>query len=182
MARKPQPPEVWAGPDPPPSGQCENGLRQRLTRVDILRGPQSSGPSTPICVSSQVQPTSVLVMSPEARSKQWQERTGLEEGWNLSTSLALLPGARLERSGFEGAHECVFCTTAISGGREVLNGPFLCRPGDSRRRSHAGRQHDSFGQRGCFAGTQCGASRCVVYGTDGLSWSHPHKENINWKR
>ncbi|KAL0630115.1 hypothetical protein AAY473_003446 [Plecturocebus cupreus] len=24
--------------------------------------------------------------------------------------------------------------------------------------------------------------RCGVYGTDGLSWSHPHKENINWKR
>ncbi|KAL0621026.1 hypothetical protein AAY473_009353 [Plecturocebus cupreus] len=27
-----------------------------------------------------------------------------------------------------------------------------------------------------------GASRCGVYGTDGLGWSHPHKENINWKR
>ncbi|KAL0603180.1 UPF0764 protein C16orf89 [Plecturocebus cupreus] len=29
---------------------------------------------------------------------------------------------------------------------------------------------------------QRGASRCGVYGTDGLSWSHPHKENSNWKR
>ncbi|KAL0588645.1 hypothetical protein AAY473_039657 [Plecturocebus cupreus] len=29
---------------------------------------------------------------------------------------------------------------------------------------------------------QCGASRCGVYGMDGLSWSHPHKENSNWKR
>ncbi|KAL0612807.1 hypothetical protein AAY473_016275 [Plecturocebus cupreus] len=29
---------------------------------------------------------------------------------------------------------------------------------------------------------QRGASRCGVYGTDGLRWSHPHKENSNWKR
>ncbi|KAL0617147.1 hypothetical protein AAY473_013995 [Plecturocebus cupreus] len=29
---------------------------------------------------------------------------------------------------------------------------------------------------------QCGASQCGVYGTDGLGWSHPHKENSNWKR
>ncbi|KAL0625970.1 hypothetical protein AAY473_005023 [Plecturocebus cupreus] len=29
---------------------------------------------------------------------------------------------------------------------------------------------------------QRGASRSRVYGTDGLGWSHPHKENSNWKR
>ncbi|KAL0629810.1 hypothetical protein AAY473_003138 [Plecturocebus cupreus] len=29
---------------------------------------------------------------------------------------------------------------------------------------------------------QRGASRCGVYRTDGLGWSHPHKENSNWKR
>ncbi|KAL0599444.1 NANOG neighbor homeobox [Plecturocebus cupreus] len=29
---------------------------------------------------------------------------------------------------------------------------------------------------------QRGASRCGVYGTDRLGWSHPHKENSNWKR
>ncbi|KAL0616278.1 Zinc finger protein [Plecturocebus cupreus] len=29
---------------------------------------------------------------------------------------------------------------------------------------------------------QRGSSRCGVYGTDGLGWSHPHKENGNWKR
>ncbi|KAL0613311.1 Histone demethylase UTY [Plecturocebus cupreus] len=29
---------------------------------------------------------------------------------------------------------------------------------------------------------QCGASRCGVYGMDGLGQSHPHKENSNWKR
>ncbi|KAL0613792.1 Serine/threonine-protein kinase Nek4 [Plecturocebus cupreus] len=29
---------------------------------------------------------------------------------------------------------------------------------------------------------QCGASRCGVYGMDGLGWSHTHKENSNWKR
>ncbi|KAL0602738.1 retrotransposable element ORF2 protein [Plecturocebus cupreus] len=28
---------------------------------------------------------------------------------------------------------------------------------------------------------QRGASRCGVYGTDELSWSHPQKENSNWK-
>ncbi|KAL0600726.1 hypothetical protein AAY473_030605 [Plecturocebus cupreus] len=29
---------------------------------------------------------------------------------------------------------------------------------------------------------QRGASRYGVYGTDRLGWSHPHKENSNWKR
>ncbi|KAL0603825.1 hypothetical protein AAY473_025823 [Plecturocebus cupreus] len=29
---------------------------------------------------------------------------------------------------------------------------------------------------------QRGASRSGVYRTDGLGWSHPHKENSNWKR
>ncbi|KAL0601295.1 Talin-2 [Plecturocebus cupreus] len=29
---------------------------------------------------------------------------------------------------------------------------------------------------------QRSASRCGVYGTYGLGWSHPHKENSNWKR
>ncbi|KAL0599288.1 UPF0764 protein C16orf89 [Plecturocebus cupreus] len=56
------------------------------------------------------------------------------------------------------------------------------RPGDSRQRSHAGRRRDSFDRRGSFAGTKRGASRCGVCGTDGLGWSHPHKENSNWKR
>ncbi|KAL0613493.1 hypothetical protein AAY473_016964 [Plecturocebus cupreus] len=28
---------------------------------------------------------------------------------------------------------------------------------------------------------QRSASRCRVYETDGLGWSHPHKENSNWK-
>ncbi|KAL0603208.1 Sulfidequinone oxidoreductase, mitochondrial [Plecturocebus cupreus] len=28
---------------------------------------------------------------------------------------------------------------------------------------------------------QRGASQCGVYGTEGLGWSHPHKENSNWK-
>ncbi|KAL0617873.1 putative uncharacterized protein C8orf44 [Plecturocebus cupreus] len=48
------------------------------------------------------------------------------------------------------------------------------RPGESRQRSHTGRQRDSFGRRGSSQGR--------VYGTDGLGWSHPHKENSNWKR
>ncbi|KAL0602090.1 LOW QUALITY PROTEIN: hypothetical protein AAY473_028287 [Plecturocebus cupreus] len=48
------------------------------------------------------------------------------------------------------------------------------RPRDSRQRSHTGRQRNSFGRRS--------ASQCRVYGTDGLGWSHPHKENSNWKR
>ncbi|KAL0629618.1 C2 domain-containing protein 3 [Plecturocebus cupreus] len=29
--------------------------------------------------------------------------------------------------------------------------------------------------------SQRGTSRCGVYGTDGLGWSHPHEENNNWK-
>ncbi|KAL0610895.1 DNA-directed RNA polymerase III subunit RPC2 [Plecturocebus cupreus] len=55
-------------------------------------------------------------------------------------------------------------------------------PGESRQRSHTGRQRDSFGRRGSFAGARRGASQYRVYGTDGLGWSHPHKENSNWKR
>ncbi|KAL0607303.1 hypothetical protein AAY473_023905 [Plecturocebus cupreus] len=54
--------------------------------------------------------------------------------------------------------------------------------GDSRQRSHTGRQRNSFGRRGSFAGARRSASQYKVYGTDGLSWSHPHKENSNWKR
>ncbi|KAL0629249.1 hypothetical protein AAY473_002573 [Plecturocebus cupreus] len=56
------------------------------------------------------------------------------------------------------------------------------RPRDSQQRSHTGRQRDSFGRRGSFAGSRRGASQYGVYGTDGLGWSHPHKENSNWKR
>ncbi|KAL0630152.1 hypothetical protein AAY473_003483 [Plecturocebus cupreus] len=54
--------------------------------------------------------------------------------------------------------------------------------GDSRQRSHTGRERDSFGRRGSFAGARHGASRYGVYGTDRLGWSDPHKENSNWKR
>ncbi|KAL0614120.1 UPF0764 protein C16orf89 [Plecturocebus cupreus] len=56
------------------------------------------------------------------------------------------------------------------------------RPGESRQRSHTGRQRDSFGRRGSFAGPRRGTSRSGVYGTDRIGWSHPHKENSNWKR
>ncbi|KAL0588706.1 SWI/SNF-related matrix-associated actin-dependent regulator of chromatin subfamily E member 1 [Plecturocebus cupreus] len=54
--------------------------------------------------------------------------------------------------------------------------------GDSQQRSHTGRQRDSFGRRGCFAGApaRCFPVRSIQ--TDGLTWSHPHKENSNWKR
>ncbi|KAL0622240.1 hypothetical protein AAY473_005828 [Plecturocebus cupreus] len=62
--------------------------------------------------------------------------------------------------------------------------PNLCLllPGESRQRSHTGRQCDTFGRRGSFVGTRRGASQNRVYWTDGLGWSHPHKENSNWKR
>ncbi|KAL0623714.1 hypothetical protein AAY473_007431 [Plecturocebus cupreus] len=45
----------------------------------------------------------------------------------------------------------------------------------------SGSRRDSLAGRGCFAGTQ---RRFPVRsnGADGLGWSHPHKENINWKR
>ncbi|KAL0607920.1 hypothetical protein AAY473_024525 [Plecturocebus cupreus] len=71
-------------------------------------------------------------------------------------------------------------TRLVAPGCKVLT--TLPRPGDSRRRSHVGRRRDSFGQCGSFAGSQRGASRCGVCRMDGLSWSHPHKENSNWKR
>ncbi|KAL0593348.1 hypothetical protein AAY473_037594 [Plecturocebus cupreus] len=63
----------------------------------------------------------------------------------------------------------------------MLNNSDDSSPGDSRKRSHTGRQRDSFGQRGSFAGAQ--ARRFPVRSIrDGLHWSHPHKENSNWKR
>ncbi|KAL0599814.1 hypothetical protein AAY473_029691 [Plecturocebus cupreus] len=58
----------------------------------------------------------------------------------------------------------------------------LARPGDSRQRSHMGRQRDSFGRRGCFAGAPEPRFPVRSIWTDGLRWSHPHKENSNWKR
>ncbi|KAL0597573.1 hypothetical protein AAY473_032923 [Plecturocebus cupreus] len=74
------------------------------------------------------------------------------------------------------AHTCNPSTLGGQGGQ-------ITRPGDSRRKSHAGRQRDSFGRRGSFASTQRGASRCGVCGTDGdgLGWSHPHGESGNRK-
>ncbi|KAL0600798.1 hypothetical protein AAY473_030677 [Plecturocebus cupreus] len=54
--------------------------------------------------------------------------------------------------------------------------------GDCRQRSHTGRQCDSFGRRGCFAGAPEQRFPVRSTRTDGLSWSHPHKEKSNWKR
>ncbi|KAL0621911.1 UPF0764 protein C16orf89 [Plecturocebus cupreus] len=56
------------------------------------------------------------------------------------------------------------------------------RPGDSRQRSHTGRQHNSFGWRGCFASAPAWRFPVRSIRMDGLGWSHPHKENSNWKR
>ncbi|KAL0596237.1 hypothetical protein AAY473_034185 [Plecturocebus cupreus] len=54
--------------------------------------------------------------------------------------------------------------------------------GDSQQRSHTGRQHDSFGRCGCFASAPAWRFSVWSVRTDGLGWSHPHKENSNWKR
>ncbi|KAL0626499.1 hypothetical protein AAY473_005558 [Plecturocebus cupreus] len=56
------------------------------------------------------------------------------------------------------------------------------RPRDSRQRSHMGLQRDSFGWRGCFAGAPARYFLVQSIWMDGLGWSHPHKENSNWKR
>ncbi|KAL0628180.1 Zinc finger protein [Plecturocebus cupreus] len=68
---------------------------------------------------------------------------------------------------------------ATSSHTKVLN---LGRPGDSRQRSHTSRQRDSFGRRGCFAGAPAWRFPVRSIWTDGLGWSHPHKESSNWKR
>ncbi|KAL0608791.1 Acyl-CoAlysophosphatidylglycerol acyltransferase 1 [Plecturocebus cupreus] len=64
-------------------------------------------------------------------------------------------------------------------GPTTMPGQFL--PGDSRQRSHTSRQHDSFGWRGCFAGDPARRFPVRSIWTNGLGWSHPHKENSNWK-
>ncbi|KAL0626929.1 hypothetical protein AAY473_000237 [Plecturocebus cupreus] len=56
------------------------------------------------------------------------------------------------------------------------------KPGDSRQRSHTSRQRDSFGRCGCFAGAPARRFSVWIIQMDGLGWSHPHKENSNWKR
>ncbi|KAL0588860.1 Histone demethylase UTY [Plecturocebus cupreus] len=58
----------------------------------------------------------------------------------------------------------------------------LTSPGDSRQRSHTVASATLLAGAAVLPVPQRGASRCKVYGTVGLSWSHPHKENSNWKR
>ncbi|KAL0625941.1 Voltage-dependent L-type calcium channel subunit beta-4 [Plecturocebus cupreus] len=65
---------------------------------------------------------------------------------------------------------------------DFLKHRFDGRAGDSQQRSHTGRQHDSFGRRGRFAGAPVQRFPVRSRRTDGLGWSHPHKENSNWKR
>ncbi|KAL0626175.1 UPF0764 protein C16orf89 [Plecturocebus cupreus] len=60
--------------------------------------------------------------------------------------------------------------------------PYSQKLRDSWQRSHTGHQRDSFGRAAVLPAPQRSASRCGAYGTDGLGWSHPHKENSNWKR
>ncbi|KAL0614344.1 Ubiquitin-protein ligase E3A [Plecturocebus cupreus] len=57
----------------------------------------------------------------------------------------------------------------------------LRRPGDSRQRSHTGRRRDSFGRCGCFAGAPARRFPVRSIRDRRLGWSHPHKENGNWK-
>ncbi|KAL0623831.1 LINE-1 retrotransposable element ORF1 protein [Plecturocebus cupreus] len=54
-------------------------------------------------------------------------------------------------------------------------------PGDSWQRSHTGHQRDSFGRQQLFCRCPSVTPPGAEY-TDGLGWSHPYKENSNWKR
>ncbi|KAL0602274.1 Zinc finger protein [Plecturocebus cupreus] len=108
----------------------------------------------------------------------WEAKAGKSQGQEFKTSLAniLLGRLRQENRLNPGGRGCSeprsrHCTLASA---TIL--------GDSQQRSHTGRQRDSFGRHSSFAGARRVASHCRVYGTDGLGWSHPHKENSNWKR
>ncbi|KAL0605342.1 Immunity-related GTPase family M protein [Plecturocebus cupreus] len=75
------------------------------------------------------------------------------------------------------SQKCSYCKSEKMS-RKISRGSRL---GDSWQRSHTGRQRNSFGWRSCFAGAPARRFPVRSIRTEGLSWSHPHKENSNWK-
>ncbi|KAL0623313.1 UPF0764 protein C16orf89 [Plecturocebus cupreus] len=86
------------------------------------------------------------------------------------TTDGVSPCCQAEMQCMISAH-CKLCPRA-----QVILLPQPPKPGDSRQRSHAGHRRDSFGRRGCFAGTQRGASRCGVYGRMGSAGPIPTRK------
>ncbi|KAL0622645.1 LINE-1 retrotransposable element ORF1 protein [Plecturocebus cupreus] len=72
--------------------------------------------------------------------------------------------------------------TTLSTAKRIKNQQLMKRPGDSRQRSHTVASATLLASGAVLPAPQHGASRCGVYGTVRLGWSHHHKENSNWKR
>ncbi|KAL0593996.1 Zinc finger protein [Plecturocebus cupreus] len=98
---------------------------------------------------------------------------------NSSTSASQVAGTT-------GAHHhawLIFVCSVETRCRHIDQAGFelLTLPGDSRQRSHTGRQRDSLAGAAVLPAPQARRFPVRSIQTDGLGWSHPHKENSNWK-
>ncbi|KAL0610325.1 hypothetical protein AAY473_020090 [Plecturocebus cupreus] len=107
----------------------------------------------------------------EEKKGNWKERGTLNKDSNEAT---LLKEERMVVTKFP-----TFLDGTSAEGR--TQDPSLV-PGDSQQRNHTVASVTLLASAAVLPAPQCGASRCGVYGTVGLGWSHPHKENSNWKR